>query len=49
VPIEHLLYSGRSALERARAVRDELRARPGPPDPALLDELYELLDLAGTG
>jgi hypothetical protein len=46
VPVEQLLYAGRAALDRARAVRDELRARPGPPDPALLEELYDLLDLA---
>ena len=48
VPVEQLLYRGRPALLRARAVRDLLRARPGPPDPALLDELYDLLDLAAA-
>lgn len=54
VPIESLLYSGSSALERARAVRDELRKtwtdRVGvavdPAASALLDELSDLLDLA---
>lgn len=48
VPIETLLYHGRAALDRARAVRDALRACPGPPDPALLAELYDLLDLAAA-
>lgn len=50
VPIAALCYRGRGALERARAVRDELRAVGGvpgsAPDPDLLDELYDLLDLA---
>jgi hypothetical protein len=49
VPIERLLYEGRAALVRARTVRDELRARPGAPDPVLLAELYDLLDLAAAG
>ena len=54
VPIESLLYSGASALARARTVRDELRKawtdRVGvavdPVASALLDELSDLLDLA---
>lgn len=46
VPIAALLYRGRAALDRARAVRDELRAADGAPDPALLAELFDLLDLA---
>jgi hypothetical protein len=49
VPVEALLYSGRAALDRARTVRDALRAGSGAPDPALLDELYDLLDLAAAG
>jgi hypothetical protein len=49
VPVEALLYSGRAALDRARTVRDALRAGSGVPDPALLDELYDLLDLAAAG
>ena len=56
IPIEALLYSGAGALERARAVRDQLRAtwteRVGvaidPAASALLDELSDLLDLAAT-
>ena len=45
VPIESLVYRGAAALERARALRDELRAR-GTNDPEALNELYDLLDLA---
>jgi len=54
VPIETLLYRGRSAVKRARDVRDELRAyweRGSLADPAahaLFDELSDLLDLAAT-
>lgn len=39
-------YSGRAALDRARAIRDTLRARGTPSDP-LLAELFELLDRIG--
>jgi hypothetical protein len=49
VAIDTLLYRGPAAVARARAVRDLLRAQPGPPDPALLNELYDLLDLAAAG
>ena len=45
VPVETLLYRGQAALERARALRDELR-RSGTTDPEALHELYDLLDLA---
>jgi chemotaxis protein histidine kinase CheA len=45
VPVEALLYRGNAALERARALRDELRSR-GTTDPEALHELYDLLDLA---
>ncbi|GLC26369.1 hypothetical protein [Roseisolibacter agri] len=45
IPVERLVYRGRAALDRARAVRDQLRASAPPPDAALLDELYDLLDL----
>jgi chemotaxis protein histidine kinase CheA len=46
VPIQDLLYRGRAAVERARVLRDELRRRPGAPPPEVIDELYDLLDLA---
>lgn len=46
VPIEALLYSGRGALDRAREIRDRLRAVGTTADPDGLAELYDLLDLA---
>jgi hypothetical protein len=46
VPIQDLLYRGRAAVERARALRDELRQRGGTPSQDAIDELYDLLDLA---
>jgi chemotaxis protein histidine kinase CheA len=45
VPIESLLYRGRSALQRAIEVRDEMRTK-GSADQESLQELYDLLDLA---
>jgi hypothetical protein len=33
-------------VERARVLRDELRRRPGSPPQDVIDELYDLLDLA---
>lgn len=52
VPIESLLYRGRSAVARAREVRDALRVHwqrgtlADPDAHALYDELSDLLDLA---
>ncbi len=54
VPIETLLYRGRSALKRARQVRDDLRVHwergtfADPAAHALFDELSDLLDLSET-
>ena len=50
VPIESLLYHGRSALDRAVEIRDDLRRRgaAASPDAAALEELYDLLELART-
>ncbi len=50
VAIETLLYRGPAALSRARVLGQILRAAaPGsPPGQDLLDELYDLLDLAAT-
>ncbi|HVX40571.1 MAG TPA: Hpt domain-containing protein [Gemmatimonadaceae bacterium] len=46
VPIESLLYRGRAALDRAVEIRDQLK-RSGPvSDPAALEELFDLLELA---
>lgn len=47
VPVQDLQYRGRAALQRAIELRDEMRAR-GAVDDALLQELYDLLDLART-
>ena len=46
VPIQDLLYRGRAAVERARTLRDSLRNRGGSPPQEVIDELYDLLDLA---
>jgi chemotaxis protein histidine kinase CheA len=46
VPIQDLLYRGRAAVERALVLRDELRRRGGSPRQDVIDELYDLLDLA---
>ena len=48
VPIEDLVYRGRDALERAIELRDVLRQDDGPPDAAMLAELFDLLELAAT-
>jgi chemotaxis protein histidine kinase CheA len=48
VPINVLLYRGRAAIERARAIRDELRRSGGALDANALGELFDLLDLALT-
>lgn len=45
VPVESLLFRGSAALDRARALRDDMR-RSGVVDPDALQELYDLLDLA---
>jgi hypothetical protein len=51
VSIDALLYRGRAALDRARAVRDEIREaeRTGAAArPESLAELLDLIDLAAT-
>jgi hypothetical protein len=48
VPMEQLLYRGRSALVRAVALRDEIHGERTTPSPEALDELFDLLDLALT-
>jgi hypothetical protein len=47
VPIESLIYRGRSALDRAVELRNEIRARGGATDEELA-ELFDLLDLAAA-
>lgn len=46
IPVDHLLYRGRAALDRAVEIRDELRRAGGAPAPELLEELYDLVELA---
>jgi hypothetical protein len=49
VPIEALLYRGRSAIQRCVEIRDESRRRGGALDDEAKAELFDLLDLALTG
>lgn len=46
IPVDHLLYRGRAALDRAVEIRDEIRRAGGAPAPELLEELYDLVELA---
>jgi hypothetical protein len=46
VPVDALLYRGRAALDRAMEIRDQLRRGSGAPAPELLEELYDLVELA---
>lgn len=48
VPIEELLYRGRAALDRARAITAEMRAQQSAPSPDAIAELSDLLQLAAT-
>jgi hypothetical protein len=46
VPVDALLYRGRAALDRAVELRDAIRSAGGAPPPELLEELYDLVELA---
>ena len=46
LPVDALLYRGRAALDRAMEIRDQLRRESGPPAAELLEELYDLVELA---
>ena len=48
VLIDEFLYRGRAALDRARALRGEIRERGTAPDTAEVEELFALMDLAAT-
>ncbi len=48
IPIEDLLLRGRDALERAIQIGDQLRQSSAVPDPVMLTELYDLLQLAAA-
>jgi len=46
VPIQQLLYRGKSAIERAAEIRRALKKSGTPPTRALVDELVDLVELA---
>ncbi len=46
IPVDALFYRGRAALDRAIELRDSLRRAGGPARPEVLEEIYDLLDLA---
>jgi hypothetical protein len=48
VPIDSLLYRGPRALSRARHIVGQLRSTGTPPDAALMNELFDLVELAGS-
>ncbi len=48
VPIESLLFRGRAALDRARALGSQVRGAARTPSPDELSEIYDLLELAAT-
>lgn len=45
MPVEQLIYRGRAALERAAAIREQIKTS-GAASPAALDEMYDLIGLA---
>lgn len=49
VPVDALLYRGRAALDRAVELRDAIRRAGGTPAPEMLEELYDLVELARVG
>lgn len=46
VPVDALVYRGRAALDRAIELKDWLKKAGGAPSEEVLEELYDLLDLA---
>ena len=48
VPIDSLLYRGPRALSRARHIVGRLRTSGGTYDPSLMQELFDLVELAGS-
>ena len=46
VPVDMLTYRGRAALERAAAIREQIKTSGGNASPAALDEMYDLIGLA---
>lgn len=48
VPIQQLVYRGQRAIERAAEIRRALKKSDTPPTRALVDELVDLVELAGA-
>ncbi|HEY6219259.1 MAG TPA: hypothetical protein VIV65_04320 [Gemmatimonadaceae bacterium] len=46
VPVETLTYRGRSALERANTLREQIKASGNPASQTTLDEVFDLIGLA---
>jgi hypothetical protein len=46
VPVETILYRGRAALERAAAIREQIKSAGGAATQATLEEMYDLIGLA---
>jgi hypothetical protein len=46
VPVEQLIYRGRAALERAAALREQIKTSGAAASPTTLDEMYDLIGLA---
>ena len=46
LPVDALVYRGRAALDRAIELRDEIRRSNVPPTAEMLEELYDLVELA---
>jgi chemotaxis protein histidine kinase CheA len=46
IPVDALFYRGRAALDRAIELRDTARKAGGQPTAEVLEEIYDLLDLA---
>jgi HPt (histidine-containing phosphotransfer) domain-containing protein len=49
VPIESILYRGRAALDRAVEIRDQIRKSGNRADNDVLEELFDLIELARAG
>jgi hypothetical protein len=46
VPVETILYRGRAALERAAAIREQVKRAGGAASQATLEEMFDLIGLA---
>jgi hypothetical protein len=46
VPVETILSGGRAGLERAAAIREQIKRAGGAASPATLEEMFDLIGLA---